>query len=375
MNLLVDARTAFDPKPRGIGKTLIQLYRNVARLQPDWQITMVHRNPDPEQNPFAGALNIHPKQIEIPGDRMGLWESLRLPLATLRRRPSLLHCPANTAPRLCPAPLLVTIHDLIPMEIPDLREQSKLFKTTVRRAAKRARHILTPSAYSAQQITNRYHIPTDKISVLPWAANDDMQFIDDPKCLQPCIDRYLLGERKVVLMFAAEDPRKTPRRVLRAWAALPETIHSQWCLLLVGLNSRARATADSFLNELQIDSASIRMLPYLPREEVPVLMSLAKILCFPSLSEGFGLPVLDAFRTHTAVITSDRSSLPEVAGDAAHLVNPTSIDSIVDALHLLMTQPQQREAYIQKGIQRDSCYRWQTTAEQFIQIVKHHFSA
>ncbi|MBT3279107.1 MAG: glycosyltransferase family 4 protein [Phycisphaerales bacterium] len=374
MNLLVDARTAFDPKPRGIGKTLIQLYRHVAAIRDDWRFTLLHRNPDRTHNPFEGLDNIRPCHIEMPGDRMGLWEKIRLPLTTLRRRPSLLHCPANTAPRLCPAPLLLTIHDLIPMDLPDLSAQSKLFETHVRRAAKQARHILTPSAFSAGRIETCYGIDPKRISVLPWAANDDMKLTEDPESLAACRTRHFLGDQKLVLMFAAEDPRKNTQRVLRAWGALPESIRLHWRLVLVGLNDRARTRVDSTLRELNLDSSSVRALGYVPREDIPLLMSLADILCFPSLSEGFGLPILDAFVTRTAVITSNCSSLPEVAGDAAILVDPTCGDAIADALHKLITDPRLRANYVQKGLQREALYHWQATATTFINVIETHFS-
>ncbi|MCK5114616.1 MAG: hypothetical protein KAR11_07640, partial [Phycisphaerae bacterium] len=106
----VDARTVYSPNPRGTGKNLVDLYARVAQRRKDLRFVMLHRNGS-VSDPFAKIPNVENMCVDIPGDRWNFWENIRLPLTARRLKASLLHCPANTAPKFGKTPLLVTIHD------------------------------------------------------------------------------------------------------------------------------------------------------------------------------------------------------------------------------------------------------------------------
>src|SRR6478672_3937534 len=143
MLVAVDARTVYSPVRRGTGKNLIDLYRRVARLRPDWNFVMFHRSPAAGDDPFQPESNISARAIEIRGDRWNLWEQVRLPAAAAAARASVLHSPANTAPGFPIVPLVTTIHDLIPVDMGP-SAVARQWASNVGRAARISRKVLTP---------------------------------------------------------------------------------------------------------------------------------------------------------------------------------------------------------------------------------------
>lgn len=153
MRIALDARTIYRTCRRGTGKNLIDLYRTVARMRPQWQVTAYHRCAD-ELPGGLDEANIIPRLIEMPGDRVHAWGRLRLPMAAWRDGADVLHCPANLCPSWMPVPTLVTIHDLIPLDRPGGRADAELryFEQSVKTACAKAAGIITPSAYTRDHI-------------------------------------------------------------------------------------------------------------------------------------------------------------------------------------------------------------------------------
>jgi glycosyltransferase involved in cell wall biosynthesis len=362
--IVVDARTAFQTVRRGIGKSLVELYRHLAVLRPDWRFAMFHRGADGDA-PFAGLSNVENRQIEMPGDRWALWQRARLPFAARMARADVLHCPANTGPRWPLVPMLLTIHDLIPLQAEFVTEASRKWGRNVAIAAHKARSITTPSEYSKSQIASTFGIPAEKIAVHHWGPNPLCKPIVDPAKLARIKHGYGVGQdRKYALAFGGEDPRKNTERVIRAWACLPSRLRAECSLVVVGVQEpllarlRQQCAADGL-------SQSCAMHGYVSENDLSDLLGGASLLCYPSLSEGFGLPVLDAFACETAVVTSKVTSIPEIAGDAAYYVDPRSEREIADAMRLLLQDSATRAELVEKGKQRLTMFSWRRCAEEF----------
>src|SRR5262249_20651450 len=154
----IDARQVYRPCRRGTGKNLIDLYRGLARKRPDWRFVMFHRSPEAD-NPFAGMPNIEAPHVDIRGgDRWDLWEQVRLPWAARQVGAAVVHAPANTGPRFPLRPLVVTVHDVIPLETAPDTPASRAWGRRVAAAARAARQVVTPSQYSKEQIVERLGI-------------------------------------------------------------------------------------------------------------------------------------------------------------------------------------------------------------------------
>ena len=361
MRVIVDARTVYSPVRRGTGKNLIDLYRAMAALKPEWSFQMLHRQRPPSDDPFKAYSNVSAHAVDIKGDRWNLWEQVRLPLAALQGKASVLHSPANTAPAVSIVPLVMTIHDLIPLEGRDSAE-ARAWKANVVRGAKRARRVITPSAYTQRLLSERLQIPPEKIVVNHWAQDRACRRVTDPQEIERVCARYgLAGGQAYIFGFAAADPRKNTARIIEAWAGLQPALRSQFPLLLVGLQEPALTQMRHYAENVA-PGGGWHLSAFAAEEDMPALMSGATMLCYPSLSEGFGLPVLDAFACGTVVVTSNTTSLPEVAGDAAVLVNPADVSAIRAAIEQVATDAGLRDRLRARGYERLQAFSWDRCA-------------
>jgi glycosyltransferase involved in cell wall biosynthesis len=363
MRVAVDARTVYSATRRGTGKNLVDLYRSLARLQPGWEFVMLHQRGTAVDDPFLAEPNVTTRAFDVPGDRWGVWEQAGLTLAARFARASLLHSPANTGPAVPLVPLVVTIHDLIPLEISPDAPDTQRWSRNVRRAAGAARRILTPSTHTKTLLRTRFRIPDDKIVVNPWASDSSAHRVVDPVELDRVRRKYGVSHmREYVLGFGAADPRKNTYRIIEAWAALPADVRAGLGLLLVGLQEPFLAQAREHARGLAPESGW-SLEGFASEEDLPALLSGAALLCYPSLSEGFGLPVLDAFACGTPIVTSTTSSLPEVAGDAAVLVDPLDVRAITAAMLSVGTNDELRASLRAAGFARLQLYSWERCAK------------
>jgi glycosyltransferase involved in cell wall biosynthesis len=363
LRVAVDARTVYSPRRRGTGKTLIDLYRRIAAQQPGWTFDMFHRQAQVADDPFAAVPNIRHCYVDVRGDRWNLWQQLRLPLAAAAAKASVLHAPANTAPRLSRTPLVVTIHDLIPLDASPRTEEEAAWGAAVHRASHRAAHILTPSTFTKGRLVKEFGVSADKITVNYWAPDGACQRVTDEGALDAVRVRYgLRAGQRYIFGFGAPDPRKNTERIITAWAGLAPAIRAETALLLVGLDEDAALQAARACARSLAPDGGWSLMPFAPERDVPALLSGATALCYPSLNEGFGLPVLDAFVCGTPVITSASSSLPEVTGDAGLLVDPTDVGAIRDAMARLATDTDLAARLRADGFDRVGEFSWDRCA-------------
>jgi glycosyltransferase involved in cell wall biosynthesis len=363
MRVAVDARTVYSAARRGTGKNLVDLYRCLARLHPDWEFVMLHQRGTAVDDPFAGEPNVKTNAFDVPGDRWRLWEQAGLPLAAKLMGASVLHSPANTAPALPLVPLVVTIHDLIPLEISPEAPETKRWSRNVQRAARAARRILTPSTFTKTELARQFRIPDDRIVVNPWAPDSSSRKVVDPAELARVREKYgVSAVREYVLGFGASDPRKNTYRIIEAWASLPPDVRSTLGLLLVGLQEPFLSQAREYARNLA-PHAGWSLTGFAAEEDLPALISGAALLCYTSLSEGFGLPLLDAFVCGTPIVTSATTSLPEVAGSAAILVDPVDVRAISAAILSVGTNHELRSSLRAAGFARLELYSWERCAQ------------
>ncbi len=362
----LDARTIYSPTRRGTGKNLIDLYHALADVRPDWRITAYHRGSD-TPTPLLPAQTVTPRFVEMIGDRFDAWQQFRLPMAAWRDGVDVLHCPANTCPSWMTTPTAVTIHDLIPLDMPQQHDPATVqrFAQSVRTACRRAAWIICPSSYTRHRLVDEFDADPRRITVNPWAPDSSVRLLDDAACHLMRL-KYGLFKR-TVLHFGANPRtglRKNTRRVIEAWALLKRAQRDDWELLIVGLDEAGRDELRRTVHRLNVAN-SVHLHGFADEADLPGLLSVADVLAYPSLSEGFGLPILDAWATDTAVLSSNTTSIPEVAQDAAHLVDPVDTCAIAKGLRKLLGDRQYREELIQRGRLQRQRFSWQATAERF----------
>lgn len=292
---------------------------------------------------------------------------VRIPLTLsreLRRRPvDVLHV-QYTAPPFAPCPIVATIHDLAFEHLPETfnRRSWMQLRLTVRSTVRRAAQIITVSEYSRQDIIKTYGVTPELVRVTPEAASANFKPVTSEIELQKIREIYGL-ERDYILSLCSIQPRKNLVRLIEAYSLLrqshPEGKLPQ--LVLAGkrgwLDNETMRAAQS--GEL---SSDIRFTGYVADEHLSSLYSGAICFVYPSYFEGFGLPILEAMKCGTPVIAGDRTSIPEVAGEAALLFDPFDVDSLVETLKRTLNDADCRAELSARGLQRASEFSWQTTA-------------
>ena len=235
-------------------------------------------------------------------------------------------------------------------------------RLTVRSTARRSAQILTLSEYSRRDIINTYRIAPDMVSVTPAAASGNFHPLTSETELQKIRQSYGI-ERDYILSLCSIQPRKNLVRLVEAYSLLRRS-HPEGKLPQLVLAGKRGWLDNETMQAAQRDevAAGIRFTGYVADEHLSALYSAAICFVYPSYFEGFGLPILEAMKCGTPVIAGDRTSIPEVAGEAALLFDPFDVQSLVEALKRVLNDSQYRGTLSARGLQRASEFSWQTTA-------------
>ena len=284
------------------------------------------------------------------------WSQLELPRLAERHQASLIFTPAPEG-YLGPQriPQVVMVHDLRPISHPERSLQSLYFRSWVPPLLRSCRHVLTNSHFTAREIQRCTGLPDNRITVTPLGYDEQM-FKPDP--LSPGSE-----ERPYLLHVGQAYPHKNLRRLIQAFAQ----IALRYPDLRLVLAGKPHPTETPVLHALVVElglQQSVEFRSYVPYAELPDLYRGALALVYPSLWEGFGLPVLEAMACGTPVITSLGSGTEEVAGDAAVLIDPSHAYALQRAVETVVDDPERRQMLRAKGLKRALAFDWAATAAQ-----------
>ncbi|HYH27960.1 MAG TPA: glycosyltransferase family 1 protein [Actinomycetota bacterium] len=347
----------FYEAPGGIGTYLRELIPQLARLEVN--LTLFHAR---FEQPPERWLSNYRREV-VPFDIRRLypwWALLGRPLLPLPlRRLDVLHAPSPSAiPPPAPGQrLVVTVHDLAFLVHPELfpGRWRMLFRSGMRRAVRSAAAFLTVSEHTARDLTRLYKVPPSKIHVTPLAAS----LPTTPSPVEDAL-RRLGVSRPYVLSVGTIEPRKNLGRLIRAYRAAVSRGKLPHLLVIVG--PRGWRAAQLLRDAAARGPGEILVLGKATATDLDALYRGADVLAYPSLYEGFGLPVLEAMARGIPVLTSNTSSLPEVAGDAAVLVDPSSVRAIADGLRSILSDATERSRLSEAGRARAGAFSWERTA-------------
>ena len=295
-----------------------------------------------------------------------LWHRLRLPIPveTITGALDVFYSPDFVLPPTCRTTrTLLTVHDLSFLHYPEAFVPSlrRYLERVVPRSVSRADLVLADSAHTRTDIVSLLGGSPDKIQVLYSGVNARFRPEPDPGEDERLRDRYNLGDRPYVLSVGTLQPRKNYVRLIRAFAELtPET-------QLVIAGGRGWLYEDIFA-EAEKHSDRVRVLGFVDEADLPALYRSAALFSFPSLYEGFGLPVLESMACGVPVVFSNASSLPEVAGDAALLVDPLDIGDLAEAMGRALEDSNLRREMVARGIAQASRFTWEQAARQLLGV-------
>jgi alpha-1,3-rhamnosyl/mannosyltransferase len=264
-------------------------------------------------------------------------------------------------------PRIVTIHDLRRYRLPNLYKESKLaaFETAV----KKADHFIAVSQATKDDLCDIFNIAPEKVDVAHLAVGDQFKSADEQEKSQIKADlSKMLNSRlnRYLLTFSSPDRRKNIGKTIQAFLSASDKIPDEMKLVVVGMPQKNDELYDHLVSEGKLDRVMITG----PVEDVSGLLRCAEGLVFASLYEGFGIPILEAFACNVPVITSNCSSMPEIAGDAAIYIDPEQPESISEAIVTICTDRNKRNDLVTAGQKRALDFSWKKTAENIMAVYK-----
>ncbi|TRU86736.1 MAG: glycosyltransferase family 1 protein [Microcystis novacekii Mn_MB_F_20050700_S1] len=271
-------------------------------------------------------------------------------------------------------PRLLTIYDLIPIKATEFVPPSltNYFQKIINSVNIQKDWVTCISEYTRQEFCEYTGMSLERAFVTPLAADEQFYPVDNPEEIQLTRQRYNLPEGDYFLCLASHlEPRKNIPFLIRSFIQLiNEQPNLDINLVLIGSLRHKRPELITLMEELKAYQNRVIFTGYVPDEDLSALYSGAKAFIFPSLQEGFGLPILEAMQCGTPVISSNATSLPEVAGEAAILINPYDKDELSQAMLNLLSDEKLRNELTQKGIERAKQFSWSKCAQETVEIYK-----
>jgi glycosyltransferase involved in cell wall biosynthesis len=350
----------------GIGTYIRNLVRQLARQDRETEYVLMCRPWDVDTIASLGE-NFRPV-VERSGT-YSLTEQVKVPLALHREGVTLFHAPHYVLPPLVDCRSVVTIHDCIHLMFPQYlpgRAAHLYARASIAMAAHRATRVLTVSESSKRDILRFVDVPPGKIDVIYNAFDDRFAVEPREEDVIRVRERYQLHD-EFVLYAGNVKPHKNLERLIDAFERVRARGLDRLKLVLIGDDISKYAALRRAVHRHQLHKY-VRFLGYLPEETLAVMYRLAGVFVFPSLYEGFGLPPLEAMASGTPVVTSNVSSLPEVAGDAALLVDPYDPEAIASAVWSVLTDESVRRTLRGKGLARAREFSWEASVRRVREI-------
>ena len=343
----------------GVSRYILELISHLAKLELGPEVVAYVRDavvgPDSTGVTFRNA----PFSVKRPPIRIG-FEFSGLPVLARRDQLDVFHGPVNTIPFGLGVPTAVTVHDLAFLLFPEqvTRKRYHYLKQMIRSSVRRADAVLTPSESTRQDVITHFGIDEKLVHVTPLGV--DAKFAPaSPEEVQRVRSKFDL-ELPVVLFVGTIEPRKNLARLIDASAGLQSEIPHN--LVLAGPDGWQMAGIEEAISRYP-GPHMLRRIGYVDDADLVGLYTGADVVAIPSIYEGFGLPVLEAMAAGGAVLTSNVSSLPEVAGSAAELVDPGSVDAIGAGLVRVLGNKSRQSELRLAGVARAREFTWRRTAE------------
>lgn len=363
----VDARPLLDASPRGEGRAGLNLYRALGSVAPDWRVTFYGDRPG--AGAVAGLPGVGVRRLALPGFRWNTWMRVGLPAAALRDRVDVLHCTSSEAPGWAPCPVVVTVHDLIPLLFDDGASPRavSMFRRGIENAVGHAAAIVAVSESTKRDLVRVVGADPAKVHVIHWGV--------EPAPPRPSTEAVAqahaaLGLTQTYLLaFGGGAPRKNVAGTLRGFARIARE-RADLDLVVVGMGRGAHREAAQALVASMGLTGRVHLLDYVSDAQLEAVFADARALLYLSHYEGFGLPVLEAMSRGVPVLASNRSSLPEVSGDAALLVDPDDEQGWADRALDLLADETKRAELVRLGRARAGDFSWPRCASQTAALLR-----
>lgn len=373
MKIGIEGQRLFRKKKHGMDMVALELIRNLQLIDTKNEY-FIFVKPDEDNTVLKETPNF--KIIQLDGGSYPMWEQIALPKAAKKYGCEILHCTSNTAPIFSDIPLITILHDIIYMEssyykiltgsaTPYQKFGNAYRKLIVPWVVKKSDKIVTVSHFEKNRIAEFFGMKNDKrLTAIYNGVSAHFKPITDESELKRVKEKYHLPDH-FFFFLGNTDPKKNTIGTLKAFSDFLKQSKSDYKLVML----------DYDLNELEkllIEIGdkdlikNIVLTGYVINTDLPAIYSLCTIFLYPSLRESFGIPMLEAMGCGVPVITSNTSSMPEVAGDAAHIINPYNPEEITEGIIKILADAAYYETLCKKGIERNKLFSWKNMAEQVL---------
>lgn len=369
MRIGIEAQRILRKKKHGMDVVALELIKNLQEIDHQNQYVIFSRNGE-DENAIAETKNF--KVQKFSSFTYADWEQVKLKKAIQSQQIDLLHCTANTAPLFLSVPLILTLHDIIYLEKVDFKGTTyqnfgNLYRRyVVPKIVKNAELILTVSEFERKNIIDHLQLPEKKVQVLYNGVSPQFHNEYSSQQLDAFRAAYHLPEN-YILFLGNTAPKKNTPNVIKAYV---EYCHTEKEVIPLVLLDYKKEMVVKQLEEMQQQEVIKKIIfpGYISHHQMPLVYNAATIFLYPSLRESFGLPILEAMACGVPVITSTTSSMPEIAGRAAELVDPFNYLQIANAMKKLMQDDLLRNEFVKKGLQRVKSFTWKASAEKLLEI-------
>ncbi len=367
MRIGIEAQRIFRRKKHGMEIVALETIRQLQKS--DSQNEYVIFVKDDEDTGCLHETNNF-RIVKVPGFSYADWEQIALPQAAKKEKLDLLHATSNTAPLLHTAPLVLTLHDIIYLE--GLKLKGSAYqnlghiyrKVIVPRIIHQSKAIITVSAFEKDAIQAYFQLEDHQVKFIYNGKSTIFKVIEHPKLLASTAAKFNLPGA-FLLCFGNTAQKKNTFRMLQAYGIYCQLTPTPLPLVLIDCSSSYLHRILTQLNNKSI-AKHILCVDHVEAHELPAIYNLSTVFLYPSLRESFGLPIIEAMACGTPVITSNTSAMPEIAGDAAILVDPYNPEAIAHAIIGILQDSSLYRLLQAKGLVQSSRFTWEATAEQVL---------
>ena len=366
MRIGIEAQRIFRKNKHGMDYVVLQEIRELQKIDTRNEYFVFVAPGD--DRCLEDTQNVH--ILEIGGDFYPLWEQVTLLKAANELNLDMLHCTSNTAPIRCKIPLILTLHDIIFLEPRDKANKSFYQnmgwfyrRLVVPRILKKCKRIITVSNFEKNNIMSKLDLPQGKIAMIYNGYNEWFKPLDDTEQIY----KKYIDTSGYFFFLGNTDPKKNTERTLVAYSKYLEKSEVKRQLLMADLD---KSFLSSIIERNHIENilSQIVMPGYIVNKDLPYIYNNAFAFLYTSLRESFGIPLLEAMACGTPVITSNTSSMPEIGGSEAILINPEDPDEIAEKMLLLEKDEALYQRQKKIGPIRAKCFSWQQTAEHLLDL-------
>ncbi len=371
MKIGIEGQRLYRTKKHGMDMVALELIKNLQVIDQTNEY-VVFVKPDEDNTCIPKADNF--KIVELKGGPYPTWEQFALPKAAKAEGCDILHCTSNTGPVRTTIPLITILHDIIYLESISIFKKAGTWyqkignmyrRWVVPVVVRRSKRVVTVSNFEKERIKKIMGLGDNLVAIYN-GVGEHFKKIEDKTVLEAAKKKYHLPDN-FMFFLGNTDPKKNTPNVLKAFADFNQQSTQKFKLVMLDYEENALQNILNSIGHPELRS-DIFLTGYVPNKDLPAIINQCKVFLYPSLRESFGIPILEGMACGVPVITSNTSSMPEIAGDAAFIVDPHKPSEITSALQQIVSDSGLYNALCLKGIERSKKFSWRIMAEQNLKL-------